>query len=166
DPEPGTLKLLHKTSAGVRRDIEAIAFNTAIAKLIELNNHLATAISKSGSGGGGGMSRGVAEPFVLMLAPFAPHLAEELWARLGHRQSLAYHAFPVADMALAADEVIEIPVQVMGKVRGRVSVPAGATIAEVEAAALAEPKVAEMLAGKAIKKVIVVPGKMVNIVAG
>jgi leucyl-tRNA synthetase len=106
----------------------------------------------------------VAEPLVLMTAPFAPHLAEELWARLGHDGSLTYQAFPVAeDRWLKADAVV-YPVQVNGKVRGRVEVPADADPAAVEAAALADEKVAGFLAGRTPRKVIVVPGRTVSVV--
>lgn len=101
-----------------------------------------------------------------MLAPLAPHLAEELWQKLGHAGTLAFEPFPVADAALAADDEIEIPVQVLGKLRGKVVVPAGSDAAAIEAAAKADPKIAEQLAGKTIKKVIVVPGKLVNFVVG
>ncbi|HYE03254.1 MAG TPA: leucine--tRNA ligase [Phycisphaerales bacterium] len=160
-PDEPTLRLLHRTIAGVRRDLEALAFNTAIAKLIELNNHLGTLV-----GAGRPVPRQVAEPFVLMLAPLAPHLAEELWARLGHTRTLAYHPYPEADPALCAHETVEVPVQVAGKVRGRVRVPAGAGAPEVEAAALADPGVVQFLAGRPVKKVVVVPGKMVSIVPG
>ncbi|HEY8094412.1 MAG TPA: class I tRNA ligase family protein, partial [Acidimicrobiales bacterium] len=130
---------------------------TAIAKLIELNNHL-TKVSASH------VSREVAEPLVLMMAPVTPHVAEELWAQLGHAQSLAVEPFPVADPALLVDDVVEYPVQVNGKVRGHVTVAAEARPADVEAAALADPKVEAALAGRVPKKVIVVPGRLVNIV--
>jgi leucyl-tRNA synthetase len=151
-----TRRLLHRTIAGVRADMDALRFNTAIAKLIELNNHV-TKI-------GGAMPREVAEPLVQMVAPLCPHIGEELWARLGHAHTVTYEPFPVADPALLAEDTVEYPVQVNGKLRGRVNVATGAAPAEVEAAALADDKVAAALAGKAPRKVIVVPGKMVNVV--
>ena len=135
--------------------MEALRFNTAIAKLIELNNHLTKL---------GGCPPDVAEPLVLMLAPLAPHVAEELWAKLGHETSLAYEPFPVADPALLVDDTVEYPVQVNGKVRGRITVAADLDPSAVEAAALADAKVVASLAGATPKKVIVVPGRMVNIV--
>jgi leucyl-tRNA synthetase len=150
-----TQRILHRTIAGVAEDMEHLRFNTAIAKLIELNNHLTKL---------GGAPAGVAEPLVLMLAPLAPHAAEELWSKLGHDTSLAREPFPVADPALLVTDTVEYPVQVNGKVRGRVTVPAGAEAAEVEATALADPKVAAALGGSPPKKVIVVPGRMVNVV--
>jgi len=101
---------------------------------------------------------------VLMLAPVAPHLAEELWSRLGHDTSLAYEPFPVADPALLVGETVEYPVQVNGKVRGRITLSADADEATVRAAALAEPKVAAYVDGKEPRKVIVVPGRIVTIV--
>jgi leucyl-tRNA synthetase len=99
-----------------------------------------------------------------MVAPLAAHVAEELWAKLGHNESLAHEPFPTADPALLVADTIEYPVQVNGKVRGHVTVAAGLDSAGVEAAALADQKVVASLAGAAPKKVIVVPGRMVNIV--
>jgi leucyl-tRNA synthetase len=149
-----TRRLLHKTIDGVRGDMEGFRFNTAIAKLIELTNGLTRLTATP---------REVAEPLALMLAPFAPHIAEELWELLGHPGSLAYHPFPIADPALLAAETVTYPVQVNGKVRGRVEVAADAAEDDVRAAALAA--VAEQLAGKEPRKVIVVPGRMVSVVA-
>jgi leucyl-tRNA synthetase len=151
-----TRRLLHKVIDGVRADMEGIRLNTAIAKLIELTNR-ATAVSSAG------VSREVVEPLVLMVAPFAPHLAEELWRRLGHDETVTYAAFPQADPSLLVAETVTYPVQVNGKVRGRVEVAADAPQDEVRAAALAE--VADHLAGKEPRKVIVVPGRMVSVVA-
>ena len=151
-----TQRLLHRTIAGVRDDMEALRFNTAIAKLIELNNHLTKL---------GGCPRDIADPLVLMVAPLAAHLAEELWAKLGHAESVAYQPFPTADPALLVAETVEYPVQVNGKVRGHVIVAAGTEPSGVEAAALADDKVIASLAGATPKKVIVIPGRMVNIVA-
>jgi leucyl-tRNA synthetase len=107
----------------------------------------------------------VAEPLVLMMAPVTPHLAEELWASLGQPGSLAYEPFPVADPTLLVEDTLEYPVQVNGKVRGHVLVAAAADAAVVEAAALADSKVQAALAGQSPKKVIVVPGRLVNVVA-
>jgi leucyl-tRNA synthetase len=155
-----TRRLLHRTIDAVAADFEHLRFNTAVAKLIELNNHLTRAI-----GQGGALSREVAEPLVLMMAPLTPHLAEELWARLGHEDSLAYEHFPEADPAMLAADTLEYPVQVNGKVRGHVTVPADAVAGDVEQAALADAKVQAFLAGRGPKKVIVVPGRLVNVVA-
>ena len=120
DPaDDDTRRLLHRTIDVVRTEIEALRFNTAIAKLIELNNHL----TKRGRP----LPRDVAEALVLMVSPFAPHIGEELWRRLGHEETLAYAPFPVADPALLVDETVEYPVQVNGKVRGHITVPADAS---------------------------------------
>ncbi|GGK26102.1 leucine--tRNA ligase [Pilimelia terevasa] len=146
-------RLLHRTVDGVRADYAALRFNTAVAKLIELTNGLTQLAATP---------REVAEPLALMLAPLAPHVAEELWHRLGHADSLAYAPFPTADPALLVDDAVTYPVQVNGKVRGRVEVPADAAEEVVRAAALAA--VADQLAGAAPRKVIVVPGRMVSIV--
>ena len=150
-----TQRLLHRTISGVRDDMEALRFNTAIAKLIELNNHLTKL---------GGCPTDVAEPLVLMVAPLAAHVAEELWGKLGHNDSIAHEPFPVADPAMLVEENVEYPVQVNGKVRSHIIVFAGLDTAGVEAAALADPKVIAVLAEQTPKKVIVVPGRMVNIV--
>ncbi|MEV1287968.1 leucine--tRNA ligase [Micromonospora sp. NPDC049679] len=148
-----TRRLLHRVVDGVRADMDGLRFNTAIAKLIELTNGL-TQLA--------GTPREVAEPLVLMLAPFAPHIAEELWQRLGHGDSLTYADFPVADPALLRAESVTYPVQINGKVRGRVEVAADAAEPQVREAALAA--VADQLAGREPRKVIVVAGRMVSVV--
>jgi leucyl-tRNA synthetase len=158
EPDEATLRALHKAIAGVHDDFVALHYNTAAAKLIELNNHLTKAYP------GGGLPRSVAEPLVLMMAPLTPHIAEELWARLGHTTSLAYGPFPVADERYLVEESVEYPIQVNGKVRSRVTVAADADADAVEAAALADAKVVELLAGRVPRKVIVVPGRLVNVV--
>jgi len=112
----------------------------------------------------GRISRDQAGRFVLLLAPLAPHIAEELWQKLGHNQSLAYESWPAYNESLIAEETIEVPVQVNGKLRGRISVPADAEEDAVLQAAMANPKVAAALAGKTVVKKIVVPGKLVNLV--
>jgi leucyl-tRNA synthetase len=150
-----TRRLLHRTIDFVCTEIEGLRFNTAIAKLIELNNHLTKTRTTP---------REVAEPLVLMLAPFAPHVGEELWHRLGHDSTVTYAPFPEADQTLLVDATVEYPVQVNGKVRGHVTVPIDAPAADVEAAALAEPRVAAVVGDATPKKVIVVPGRMVNVV--
>jgi leucyl-tRNA synthetase len=149
-----TERLLHRVIDGVRADMEGLRFNTAIAKLIELTNRV-TAV------GGAGTPRKVAEPLVLMMSPFAPHAGEELWRRLGHGDSLAYADFPVADPALLVADSVTYPVQINGKVRGRVEVAADASEEAVRAAALAA--VAEHVSGEP-RTVIVVPGRMVSVV--
>ena len=155
-----TRRLLHRTIASVREGMETLRFNTSIARITELNNHLTARFPD------GGVPREVAEPMVLLLAPLAPHTAEELWARLGHEGSLAWEAFPEADPALLVEDTIEIPVQVNGKVKARIQVAAGLSADELAAAAQADPQVAELLAGQTIRKVIAVPGRLVNFVVG
>ncbi|HEY0717029.1 MAG TPA: class I tRNA ligase family protein, partial [Streptosporangiaceae bacterium] len=127
--DPETARRLHRTIAVVRADLEALHYNTAIARLTELVSHAARlAAEGGGSGGGSGaaLPRALAEPLVLMMAPLAPHIAEELWSRLGHAGTLAYEPFPVADPALAVEDTVELPVQINGKVRFTVGVPAEA----------------------------------------
>ena len=159
-PSEEVLKALHKTIAGVRDDYAGLRDNTAIAKLIEYVNTLTKAYPTSGPGA----PREVVEPLVLMVAPVAPHLAEELWSRLGHDDSLAHGPFPEHDESYLVEDSVEYPVQIKGKVRSRITVPADSSPADVEAAALADAKVQENLGGAAPRKVIVVPGKMVNVV--
>lgn len=156
DPDAETLTLLHRTIDGVRSDFAAMQYNTAIAKLIVLNNH----VTKSGAPA----SRVVAEASVLMTAPLAPHIAEELWERLGHHGSLAHGPFPEADPAYLVDSTVEYPIQINGKVRSRITVAADLAAAEIQAAALAEPKIVEALAGVTPKKIVVVPGRMISVV--
>ncbi|MCX2929311.1 leucine--tRNA ligase [Mycobacterium sp. CVI_P3] len=150
-----TLRLLHRTIAGVSDDYANLRNNTAAAKLIEYTNHL----TKEGVA-----ARAALEPLVLMVAPLSPHLAEELWQRLGHQKSLAHGPFPTADPQYLVTDTVEYPVQVNGKVRGRITVAADADKASLEASALADEKVQAFLAGATPKKVIVVPGRLVNLV--
>jgi leucyl-tRNA synthetase len=152
-----TLRVLHRAIAGVSEDYVALRNNTAAAKLIEYTNFLTKQYRD-------GVPRAAVEPLVLMLAPLAPHVAEELWLRLGHTASLAHGPFPVGDPAYLVDETVEYPVQVNGKVRGRVVVAADADQDTVQAAALADDKVQAFLAGATPRKIIVVPGRMVNLV--
>jgi leucyl-tRNA synthetase len=157
-------RALHRTVAGVRDDYAHLRDNTAVAKLIEYVNYLTKTYAGQG-GAAAAAPRDAVEPLVLMLAPVAPHLAEEMWARLGHEDSLAHADFPTFEEKWLVDDSVELPVQVMGKVRGRIQVAVDAAREDIEAAALAEPNVAAHVEGKTIAKIIVVPGKMVNIVA-
>ena len=152
-----TLRLLHKTIQKVTDDLDGMRFNTAISAMMEYTNHLTPMATKS---------REALEPFVLLLAPYAPHLAEEMWSLLGHNTTLAYAPWPIADKTLLVADTIEIPVQIAGKVRARISVPPGLTHDALQAAALADPKIQAQLAGKTIKKAIIVLDKMVNLVLG
>ncbi|MDX6229720.1 MAG: leucyl-tRNA synthetase [Frankiales bacterium] len=149
-------RLLHKTIDGVRSDFGDLKFNTSVAKLIELTN----AVTKAG----GPAPRVVVEAVVLMLAPLAPHTAEELWSRLGHGETLAYEAFPVADPALLVEDTVTCVVQVGGKVRDRLEVPAGIGEDELRALALATPGAQRALEGREIRTVVVRPPRLVNIV--
>jgi leucyl-tRNA synthetase len=154
-----TRRVLHKTIAGVRADMEGLRFNTAIAKLTELVNHLTSAARAT-------TPREAAETLVLMLAPLAPHIAEELWHRLGHTEWVGLADFPAFDPALIVDESIVIPVQVNGKVKARITVSADADAAALEATARADVEVLSALAGAAVRRAIVVPGRLVNLITG
>lgn len=146
---------LHKLIKKVGEDFVAMKFNTAIAAMMEFVNGVFKA---------GHVSQSQAQRLVLLLAPLAPHIAEELWMRLGHGQSLAYEAFPSFDAAMVVESAIELPVQINGKLRAVVSVPVDADADAMLAIALAEPKIAAAIEGKTIVKKIVVPGRMVNLV--
>ncbi|MFF0049304.1 leucine--tRNA ligase [Streptomyces sp. NPDC005498] len=158
DTEPGedTLRALHKAIDGVGQDMAGMRFNTAIAKVTELNNHLTKV--------GGPLSRSVAERLVLLVAPLAPHIAEELWRRLGHTDSVVHQDFPVADPAYVVDETVTCVVQVKGKVKARLEISPSITDEELETLALADPAVVAALDGAGIRKVIVRAPKLVNIV--
>jgi leucyl-tRNA synthetase len=151
-------RLLHKTIHAVREGYETLRFNTSVARMTELNNAVTQAYPD------GGAPRAIAEALVLMLAPLAPHIAEELWSRLGHDSSLAWADFPVADEALLVDATIEVPVQINGKVRSKIVVPADADAAALEAAARADERVAALLDGRETRRVVAVPGRLVNFV--
>ncbi|MCW2523168.1 MAG: leuS, partial [Frankiales bacterium] len=151
-------RLLHKTIHAVREGYESLRFNSSIARVTELNNAVTLAYPS------GGAPRAVAEALVLMVAPLAPHAAEELWSRLGHATSLAWEPFPEADEALLVDDTISVPVQVNGKVRSVLQLPAGADATVMEAAARADLKVLAALEDRAVKRVIAVPGRLINFV--
>jgi leucyl-tRNA synthetase len=148
-------KVVARTVAAVTDDFEAMRFNTAISRLMEFVNVFTSERIRP---------KAAMETFALLLAPLAPHIGEELWQILGHEQSLAYEPWPQYDPALLKDEEVEIPVQVNGKLRGKVVVPAEADAASIERTARADPKIESLLGGKTVRKVIVVPGKLVNFV--
>jgi leucyl-tRNA synthetase len=159
---PAQLKTLHACIKKVTEDLDGLRFNTAISALMMFVNEAMTWETKPVS---------VVTTFVQLLAPFAPHLAEELWAKLHAsfalgQASLAYAPWPQFDPALLVEDTLEIPVQVNGKLRGKVRVSATATEDEIKAAALACERVQPLLAGKTIKKVIIVPKRLVNIAVG
>ena len=149
--------LLHRTIDVVGSDMDSLSFNTAIARVTELNNEL-TKLD-------GPTPAPVADALVRMIAPLVPHFAEELWQRMGNEGSIIYAEFPTADPALLVEDEIEIPIQIKGKVKSRITIAADADDAALEAAALADPRIVELLDGAEIRKVIVIPGKLVNIVA-
>jgi leucyl-tRNA synthetase len=150
---------LHKAINGVGIDMQNLRFNTAISKLIELNNALTIYVNENGS-----TPREVAVPLVQMLSPLCPHMAEELWSMLGQTTELTFMPFPVADPAMLVSDTIEIPIQVNGKVRSKLSVLPTVTDDELRALALADEKVIAMLNGAEPAKVVIVPKRLVNVV--
>ncbi len=148
-------RVLHKTIKEVTGDIEKLSFNTAIARMMEFTNFFTKQKQRP---------RAAMEQFVLLLSPFAPHMAEELWQILGHGETLAYEPWPVCDESLLVESELEIPVQIQGKVRTKITVPADSDKAQMEEIALADEKVKQLLDGKKIIKTIVVPGRLVNFV--
>ena len=155
-PTEEQTRILHKTIMAVSRDIEKLSFNTAISRMMEFVNFFTGQTTRPQS---------IMEQFVLLLSPMAPHLCEELWSILGHQQSLAYEPWPQYDEALTIESTVEIPVQINGKNRSRITVQRGLGKAELEAAALADSRIQELLDGLTVRKVIAVPDRLVNIVA-
>ena len=154
-PSEDIERLLHKTIKAVTDDIEKMSFNTAISRMMEFSNALSPLEVRPKS---------ALETLVLLLSPFAPHIAEELWELLGHDSTLAYEAWPTYDAAKLVESEVEVPVQVNGKIRAKIRVPADADNATIEAAARANETIASNLAGKTVVKSIVVPGRLVNFV--
>lgn len=157
EPTPALMRVLHQTIEKVTGDTESLNFNTAIAQMMIFVNELTAQPARP---------RAVLEPFVLLLAPYAPHLAEELWEKLGHTESLAYERWPQADPQWLREDTVEMVVQVNGRVRDKLTVPADLPAAELERRALESPRVQEFLRGAPIQKKVIIPGKLVNIVTG
>ena len=155
EPTAEQNKVLHKTILAVTSDIENMSFNTAIARMMEFVNFFGREPVRP---------KKAIEDFVLLLSPFAPHIAEELWQRLGHSESLAYVPWPTGDESHLAEATVTVPVQVNGKLRAKIELPVDSDRDAAEAAAKADPKIAAALEGKTIVKSIVVPGKMINFV--
>jgi leucyl-tRNA synthetase len=155
EPDAETQKLAHRTVKKVGEDIDALRLNTAVSAMMILANHLNAQAHPS---------RSAVEKLVLCLSPFAPHLAEELWEKLGHAPSIADAPWPSFDAAWCVDDTKEIGVQVDGKVRGRVALPIAASAEEAQRLGLADPNVAKFIAGATPKKVVYVPGKILNFI--
>jgi leucyl-tRNA synthetase len=155
EPDEEQNRVLHRTIREVTQDTATMEFNTPIARMMEFVNFFNKQAVRP---------KVAMERFVLLLAPYAPHIAEELWQVLGHGPTLAYAPWPEFDEALTRDNTIEIPVQILGKLRSKVLVPAEASPAEIEAAARADEKTQEWIGDKQVVKVIVVPGRLINFV--
>lgn len=157
DLDDATNKALHRTIAGIRDDYDNLRLNTVVAKAIEYVNFLTKEYSA-------GVPRAAVIPIIIMIAPIAPHIAEELWHRLGNDDTITYVDFPTFDEKWLVDDEIEVPVQINGKVRSRIMVPTDADKDQIAAIALADETVQAQIAGKNVVKQIVVPGRMVNLV--
>ena len=158
-------QISHKTIAGVTEDYERFHFNKSVARLYELTNAITAFEAPKRDAGGAWAIREALEALVKLLGPMMPHLAEEMWHRLGHATPLADTPWPEADDALTTDDTVTVAVQVNGKLRGTIEVPAGANQEATEAAALAVANVAATIGGRPMRKVILVPDKLVNFVA-
>jgi leucyl-tRNA synthetase len=155
---------VHQTIQRVSADIEErFKFNTAVAALFELEDAIAKAEGLA-EGPTRPVFREALETLVLLLSPFAPHICEEMWMRLGRRFPVVDRIWPAADAAIAREESVELAVQVNGKVRGHLTVPVETAEAEIKRLALAEPRIEQLLAGKEVVKVVVVPGRLVSVV--
>ena len=148
-------RVLHRTIKAVTLDIKAMSFNTAIARMMEFVNYFGRQTVRP---------KTAMESLVLLLAPFAPHISEELWQLLGHDTTCAYAAWPDWNEAALVESSVIIPIQINGKLRGKLEMPAGADAAQMESLALADAKIAAQLEGKTVVKKIIVPGKMLNFV--
>jgi leucyl-tRNA synthetase len=157
-PDRELRSLLHRTVAAVADTMETMRFNLAIARLTALNNEIGQRYPA------GPVPREVAEPLVLMLAPLAPHIAEELWSRMGHPDSLTRTDYPAADPQLLAQQAVEVTIQINGKVRGHITLPPDTDITELTEAARTEPRIARLLAGQDVRRVVAIPGRLVNFV--
>ena len=155
EPTDEQVRTLHKTIKAVTQDIGTLSFNTAIARLMEFVNFF-TKQSKR--------PRQIMESFVLLVSPFAPHIAEELWSLLGNPNTLAYEPWPAYDEELTVDASVEIPVQIGGKVRAKIVISRGMPKDELQERAMAEPRIADLMADKEIVKAIVIPDRLVNFV--
>jgi leucyl-tRNA synthetase len=154
-PAPDALRLLHQTIKKVTEDLDALKFNTAISQMMVLANEL-TRLERR--------PRALLEPFVLILSPFAPHLGEELWNRLGHGESLAHEPWPSFDPALVVEDRVTVAVQVNGKLRATLELPRGTSEAAAKSAALNDDRIRRYVDGAEIRKVIYVPDKLISIV--
>ena len=157
---------VHQTIERMTRDVEErIQLNTAVAALMELKNEIQRLEAEVAGGPGREVLREALETLLLLLNPFTPHVCEELWARLGHQSGLVRAAWPSVDATAVREDAVELAVQVNGKVRGRIVVSKAASEDQIRAQALAEPRVAEHVQGKQIRKFVVVPGRLVSMVA-
>ena len=154
-PPVDQLRILHKTIKAVTDDIDRLAFNTAISRMMEFTNFMSGQETRS---------KAVLEQFILLLNPFAPHIAEELWNAMGHPGTLTFERWPSYDPALLVEDTIEVPVQINGKVRAKIIVPSDSDAKSLEAAARADETVQKNLEGKTVVKIVAVPGRLLNFV--
>jgi len=156
EPDETLNRLLHQTIDSVNNDMNNLRFNTAIARITELNNEITKLASPT--------PRAIAEPLVLLLAPLTPHIAEELWEKLGYETSVVYAKFPIPDEIFLVEEEVEIPIQINGKLKSKIKVDSNATDQILKGKALDDEKIQSLLGSNDPKKIIVISGKLVNIV--
>jgi leucyl-tRNA synthetase len=171
EADEATLRLLNQTIKKVGNDIESFGFNTAISAMMIFVNHLSKKIAPESTENtekamisSQSSMQSVVEKFVLILAPFAPHIAEELWEKLGHTDTLAYRSWPEYDKELVKEKEVELAVQVNGKIRDRIVVAVGADEQQIKEKALSSERVVSAMAGKPPEKIIVIKSRLVNIV--
>ena len=155
-PTAEMLKALHKTIKKVNEDIQSFSFNTSVSQFMICVNELSALKCHH---------KAILEPVAILIAPFAPHIAEELWKHLGHTQSITYAPYPTHDDQYLQEDSKEYPVSFNGKVRFKRAFPTDMPVAEIEKVILADPQTMEQLQGKAPKKVIVVPNRIINVVS-
>ena len=155
-PDESLNRLLHQTIKAVNDDMNDLRFNTAIARITELNNEITRLDSPT--------PKSVAESLVLLLAPLTPHIAEELWEKLGHNESVVYAQFPVANETFLVEDMIEVPLQINGKLKSKIYIASSSSDEELHEAALADEKIKSLIEDKEIRNVIVVSGKLINFV--
>jgi len=157
DPSQQEYKVLHRTIRKIREDIERFSFNTAVSGFMICVNELTDLRCRK---------RAILEPLTILISPFAPHMAEELWSVLGHQESVTTQPYPEYDENLLQENSYEYPVSFYGKLRFKMVLPLDMTAKEMETQVLSDPNAARWLEGVSVRKIVIVPGKIINVVVG